>query len=136
MVGKSAFAFMILAAWSALAADATLSDRTYGTWRNPKNSVHIEAQSCGDKICGVVVWASEKAKADAKRGGTDKLIGQQLFQDFEERKDGRWKGKVFVPDINKTFHGTVTVIDPDTLEGKGCLLGGIGCKSQVWTRLK
>lgn len=136
MAGKSAFAFMILAASPVLAADATLADRTYGTWRNPKDSVHIEARSCGDRMCGVVVWANDKAKADARRGGTDNLIGQQLFQDFEEREDGRWKGKVFVPDINKTFHGTVTVIDPDTLEGKGCLIGGIGCKSQVWTRLK
>lgn len=133
---RSVLMSMMLLAAPALAQDATLSERTYGTWKNPKNSVHVEAQECDGKMCGVVVWANDKAKADARRGGTDQLIGRQLFQDFEEQQEGRWKGKVFVPDINRTFHGTVTIIDADTLEGKGCLIGGIGCKSQVWTRVK
>jgi uncharacterized protein (DUF2147 family) len=121
---RSVLMSMMLLAAPALAQDATLSERTYGTWKNPKNSVHVEAQECGGKMCGVVVWANDKAKADARRGGTDQLIGRQLFQDFEEQQEGR------------TFHGTVTIIDADTLEGKGCLIGGIGCKSQVWTRVK
>ena len=43
---------------------------------------------------------------------------------------------VYVPDINKTFSGTVTVVNDNTLTGKGCLIGGIGCKSQTWTRVK
>ena len=133
---RSVLVSMMLLSAPALAQDATLSERTYGTWKNPKNSVHVEAQECDGMMCGVVVWANDKAKADARRGGTDQLIGRQLFQDFEEQQEGRWKGKVFVPDINRTFHGTVTIIDADTLEGKGCLLGGIGCKSQVWTRVK
>nr|WP_121049875.1 DUF2147 domain-containing protein [Sphingosinicella microcystinivorans] len=133
---RSVLVSMMLLAAPAAAQNATLSERTYGTWQNPKNSVHVEARECDGKMCGVVVWASDKAKADARRGGTDQLIGRQLFQDFEEQQEGRWKGKVFVPDINRTFHGTVTIIDADTLEGKGCLLGGIGCKSQVWTRVK
>lgn len=114
---------------------AAAADRSFGVWRNPSNSVHVRAQPCGERMCGVVVWASDKAKADARRGGTDMLVGAALFRDFTLDKPGKWRGKVFVPDIAKTFSGTVTVIDNDTLEGKGCLLGGIGCKSQTWTRL-
>ena len=133
---RSVLVSMMLLSAAAVAQDATLPERTYGVWKNPKNSVHVEARECEDKMCGVVVWANDKAKADARRGGTDVLIGRQLFQDFEEQQEGRWKGKVYVPDINRTFHGTVTIIDADTLEGKGCLLGGIGCKAQVWTRVK
>lgn len=87
-------------------------------------------------MCGVVVWASEKAKADARKGGTDPLIGSRLFQDFVLEKPGVWRGKVFVPDIGKTFSGTISMIDDDTMLGRGCLVGRIGCRSQQWTRLK
>lgn len=114
---------------------AMAADRSFGIWRNPSNSVHVRAQPCGQRMCGVVVWANDKARADAKRGGTDQLVGAELFRDFILEKPGKWRGKVFVPDIGKTFSGTITAIDERTLVGKGCLLAGLGCKSQTWTRL-
>lgn len=110
------------------------ADKSFGVWRNPSNSVHVRAEPCGERMCGVVVWANDKAKADAKRGGTAELVGADLFRDFVQEKPGIWRGKVFVPDIGKTFSGTVTVIDDHTLKGEGCLLGRIACKSQTWTR--
>ena len=109
---------------------------SYGVWHNPANSVHVAARPCGDKMCGVVVWANAKAKADAAKGGNPKLVGMNLFEDFTQVDDTHWKGKVYVPDIDKTFSGTVTVVNHNTLTGKGCLIGGIGCKSQTWTRVK
>lgn len=106
-------------------------------WRNPSNTVHVRAAPCGNGgMCATVVWASEKAKADARRGGTDPLIGAQLFQNFRIVRDGLWKGTVFVPDINQRFSGTVTVVDENTIVGKGCALLGTICKSQTWTRVQ
>jgi len=117
-----------------LGSPAMAAEKSFGIWKNPSGSVRVRAEPCGQRMCGVVVWANEKATADAKRGGTDPLIGAQLFRDFVLEKPGRWRGKVFVPDIGKTFSGTVTVIDDHTLKGEGCLLGGIACKAQTWTR--
>ena len=106
-----------------------------GVWRNPRDSVHVRMELCGDRACGVVVWASEKAKADARKGGTDPLVGSQLFRDFIEESPGVWRGKVFVPDIGKTLSGTISRVDDKTLLGSGCLIGRVICKSQRWTRL-
>lgn len=133
---RTSFHTLALGALLALTAAAPPQSRSEGEWRNPSNSVHVRSQRCGDAMCGVVTWASDKAKADARRGGTAELIGLQLFRKFRQVRPGVWKGSVFVPDINKTFHGTVTVVDSDTLVGKGCLIGGIGCKSQTWKRIK
>lgn len=108
---------------------------SHGIWRNPQNSVHVRVEACGNKMCGVVVWASAKAKADAARGGTDTLVGQRLFKDFVQEEEHQWRGKVFVPDIGRTFSGTITVLDNNRLEGKGCVAGGLLCKAQIWTRL-
>ncbi|QGP79229.1 DUF2147 domain-containing protein [Sphingobium sp. CAP-1] len=129
LLGLSALAV----AGPALAADKPAP--SFGIWSNPKGSVHVRAQPCGRNMCGVVIWASDKAKADAARGGTAQLVGAALFRDFKPAGTDIWRGKVFVPDIGKTFSGTITLIDKDHLEGKGCLLGGLGCKSQIWSRI-
>ncbi|RVT94114.1 DUF2147 domain-containing protein [Sphingomonas crocodyli] len=116
-------------------AGAAVGDGSFGIWRNPQNSVHVRAERCGKYMCGTVVWANDKAKADARRGGTAELIGLQLFREFRLDKKGEWRGKVHVPDIGKTLSGTISVVDENTLVGTGCLIGRVGCKSQTWTRL-
>ena len=104
--------------------------------RNPSNSVHVRIHPCGKSRCGTVVWANAKAKADSARGGTPNLVGTELFREFREVSPKVWKGKVFVPDLNKVFTGTGTVKDPNTVVARGCLIGNIGCKSQTWTRVR
>lgn len=95
---------LLLAVAAELAYAAPPPD--YRVYRNPSNSVHIRPQPCGAKICGVVIWANDKAKADAAKGGTVNLIGMQLFKDFTPDGPDRWKGSVYMPDINKTFSAT------------------------------
>jgi uncharacterized protein (DUF2147 family) len=117
----------------ATAASAAPND-LLGVWRNPKNSVHVDIRPCGGSACGYVVWATPKAQADAKKGSGRELIGLQLLQDFAPNGQG-WRGKVFVPDLNRTLSGAARAIDANHLEAKGCLFGSVLCKSQVWTRL-
>jgi uncharacterized protein (DUF2147 family) len=107
----------------------------YGVWRNPKNSVHVDVKPCGASACGYVVWADADAQADARKGGTPNLIGLQLFRNFNPQANGRWRGKVFVPDLNATFSGSAELLDDDRLRARGCLIANIACKSQVWVRV-
>ena len=102
-------------------------------WRNPQNSVHVRVGTCRKSRCGVVVWANDKAKADSARGGTPKLVGMNLFHGFHQEKPNVWRGKVFVPDLNRTFTGTITIENRGTAVARGCM---IICKSQTWTRLR
>ena len=105
-------------------------------WHNPSNSVHVRIHQCGKSRCGTVVWANAKAKADSARGGTPNLVGTELFREFREVSPRVWKGKVFVPDLNKVFSGTGTVKDQNTVVARGCLIGNMGCKSQTWKRIR
>jgi uncharacterized protein (DUF2147 family) len=129
---KPVFVMALVLIGTATAATAAPPAR-YRTYRNPSNSVHIQPRPCGPNICGVVVWANDKAKADAAKGGTARLVGQQLFKDFTPDGPDKWRGSVFVPDINKSFSGKVVRTGPKTLKGTGCLFGNMGCKSQEWT---
>ncbi len=104
-------------------------------WRNPKDTVRIRLIPCGqERVCGTVIWASDKAKADARKGGTENLVGLDLFREFRRVSPGHYKGRVFVPDMNRTFAGQMQ-IQGDSMIGKGCVLGGLFCKQQVWTRI-
>lgn len=136
---KLAFVALVatLALGPAFAQAASPGDitRSYGVWRNPKNSVHLEIKNCGDSTCGIVVWASEKAEADARKSGADTLIGKQLLRDFEAQKNGSLRGKVWVPTLKITLVGGADIIDSRTMRAKGCVIGNLLCKSQIWTRI-
>lgn len=121
------------AAWAQTPAPRVPLD---GIWRNAHDTVHIEIKPCGAQTCGYVIWANEKAQADARRGGTKQLVGLQLLRDFEPDKDGIERGRVFVPDLNATFAGSAQLADPKTIKAKGCLFGSLVCKTVVWTRLE
>ena len=125
---------MAAATVPAQAADTGV-ERSYGVWRNPRNSVHLEIKDCGPSTCGVVVWASAKAEADARKSGTDTLIGKQLLRDFESQRDGTLKGRVWVPTLKVTLVGSADIVDPKTMRAKGCVIGNFICKSQLWTRI-
>ena len=110
-------------------------DVVLGNWRNIRNTMHIEMYHCGESICGRVAWASDEALADARRGGTTSLIGTEVFRDFHKDARGNWSGRVFVPDINKTFSGTIVIVDRNTLKGSGCLIGRVFCRAKVLVRI-
>ena len=131
-------ASIAVAAWLLLGSAPAHSQKPgqENVFRNPQDSVHVRIHPCGKGRCGTVVWANDKAKADSARGGTRDLVGTELFREFREVSPKVWKGKVFVPDVNKVFTGTGTIKDQNTIVARGCLIAGMGCKSQTWTRVR
>jgi uncharacterized protein (DUF2147 family) len=112
-----------------------MADMPIGRWINPRGSVVVETGSCGNDLCGKVSWASAEAKQDASAAGINPLIGIELLQDYSRAQNGIWHGRVYVPDMRRTFQSTISVQDPKDLRISGCLLGGLVCKSQIWHRL-
>ena len=131
---------MSFAALALLLAPATAAPTPVGTWRNAGDSVRIRVAPCGPapgrSLCGTVVAASERARADAAAGGTERLIGTRTLSDFRPAGPRAWAGTAFVPDLAVTVQGTMTLAGADTMVVSGCLLGTLGCREQRWTRVK
>lgn len=129
---------LVLAALIVLASGApALAQKAVtptGVWQSPGGNTRIRISKCGANICGKVAWATPKAKADAARGGHPNLIGMNLFEDFSRTGPTTFQGRVFVPDINRRFNGTLTVQSPKTLEVRGCLVRNTGCRRETWTK--
>ena len=135
-ITKSLAAALAAASFLAIPAQANNNALVSTEWRNPGNSVHVRIDRCGAQLCGTVTWASAKAIADARRGGTQNLVGTRLFRNLEPVSEGVFRGKVFVPDIRQTFSGTLSFSGANTMVGKGCVLFGLVCKSQTWSRVR
>ena len=107
-----------------------------GHWKNPKGSVTVRLGACGNAICGVVVDATEKAKASARKGGTPNLIGTRILTGLRPTGQGSFKGQAFDPKHNIRAPATVRVVGPDAIEVRGCAIAGMFiCKEQRWTRV-
>jgi uncharacterized protein (DUF2147 family) len=131
-----ALALLAVAAAAACSANAQSEPATlFGVWSNPMDTVHVEIRACGASACGTVIWATNAAQADARRGSGRDLVGLQLFHDLSQRSATTWHGKVFVPDLDITLNGTAGLVDSERLRVKGCLLGGFVCRTQTWTRV-
>jgi len=120
----------LLAALLLQAADPSIE----GRWRSPGGNSIIDIGPCGSALCGTVAWASDKAKEDARKAGTNELVGAQLLTGLQEKRAGRWEGKLFIPDLNKRSTAKLELNEAGQLKVSGCLIGRMLCKSQIWSR--
>jgi len=117
-----------LLALAALFAEPAAID---GRWANPGGSVIIDIAPCGEARCGTVAWASDQAKADARKG-TGQLVGADLLTGLEERKPGQWTGRLFIPDHDMRVKARIQPVGERQLKVSGCV--AVLCRSQYWNR--
>ena len=118
-VFKAAFIGGLLFAGPAMASDIT------GTWLRENGEAKIRMAPCGDAVCGHVSWM----KTPGKNNGQ---VGQRVFYGMKPDGDG-WTGSAFNPEDGKTYVGKATV-SGGSMTTKGCVLGGLICKSVSWSR--
>jgi len=126
----------LLAATAApvLAADAT------GEWARPNGASKIRISSCGSALCGKLIWLrdprNDTENPDASKRSRP-LLGVQIVQSMKPTgKDGQWKGKVYNAEDGKTYTGFIELTDANKLKLEGCVMGGLICKGETWTRVK
>jgi uncharacterized protein (DUF2147 family) len=123
----------------ALAADPA------GTWYTADKDSQVRISNCGGALCGALVWLKVPNDPDTGRPKTDKnnadagkqgrpLLGVPIVLGMKPGGPNVWNGDVYNATDGKTYSGSFTMTGPNTAELKGCVLGGLFCKSQSWTR--
>ena len=118
-----------------LAASPAHAQAIEGRWTNYKKNVVVQVERCGAAYCGRVVQASAKAKEKARKGGTPNLVGTQILTGLKPIGDGRFRGRAFVPKRNVHATATVRQIGANVMQVQGCVLGGLLCDNEKWTRV-
>lgn len=116
-------------------AQASAREPIEGTWRNRPKTLVVRIEPCGQALCGTVVQAAEDAQDSVRKAGTPHLIGTRVLTDLHRSSGDSYVGQVFNPNLNIHAAGTVTLESPTVLVVKGCVLAGLICKQQHWTRV-
>ncbi|BCM84788.1 DUF2147 domain-containing protein [Methylobacterium indicum] len=127
-----------LLACAPVLAHAQAGPQPVGLWLTPGGDSQIRIARCGAGYCGTIakVMAGETKDVhnpDAgQRGRT--LVGVALTRDMRPSGEG-WEGSLYNFRDGKTYSGKLAMKGPNVLELSGCVLGGLICKKQLWTRV-
>lgn len=107
-----------------------------GAWSTEEGDSRIRLAPCGRALCGTIVWVRQpgtdsKNPNPALRGRS--LVGLELTRDMEPDGQGGWSGSIYNPDNGKTYGATMRPRGAK-LEVGGCIMGGLLCGSDTWSR--
>jgi uncharacterized protein (DUF2147 family) len=126
-----------LAALLSIAAAPVLAQDASGTWLTESGETRVRIAPCGGNYCGTVVWQKTPGKdvnnPDASKKNRP-VVGINMFTG-KKSGDGEWTGQLYNFQEGKTYNGKLKVSGPNALTLSGCIMGGIICRSQTWTRV-
>lgn len=128
----TAFVAFLLACAPAWAGDPV------GVWTRSSGSSRIRIEACGQALCGTVVWEKNPRKdiynPDPARRD-DPVTGRRILLGMKPTgTPDQWKGEVYNAEDGKTYTGYVSLQADGKLKLQGCVLGGLICKSDIWSR--
>jgi uncharacterized protein (DUF2147 family) len=143
LLGRTA-AFSLAAAGAV--TDANAADPT-GNWHTQGRLAQVQIAKCADDLCGTIVALKDPIDPATGRPQTDTenedatkrnrpVIGLQVVIGLKPTGANKWSGQFYSPEEGKTVSGNLTLKDANTLNVEGCILGGLLCRSEIWTRAK
>ncbi|HET9538945.1 MAG TPA: DUF2147 domain-containing protein [Mesorhizobium sp.] len=108
----------VAAAATLMLAGMAYADPLEGNWKTQSGST-AEINNCGGSFC-ITLKTGPHA---GKKIGTFKSSG-----------GGKYAGQITDPATDKTYSGKASV-SGSSLSMAGCVLGGLICKSQTWSKL-
>jgi len=124
---------VLLASGSARAADPT------GDWKVADGVANIRVAKCGGSMWGVVAWEKQPGGRDGNNPDVSKrsrpTLGMPILLDMKKKPGAdSWEGQVYNAKDGQTYSSSITPVDADHLEIKGCVLGFL-CGGETWTRV-
>lgn len=122
------------------------SDAILGEWYTSDKEAVVTIFMDGETFSGKTTWMKEPNDSNGnpkldKENPEEKLrnrkrLGLKIMHGFVYKGNNVWEdGRIYKPDVGKTYGGTATLMDENTLELEGYLISipFIG-KSSTWTR--
>jgi len=104
-----------------------------GIWITEKSeagsSMAVEIFDCDGKLCGKAIDVFDAPNRDS--------VGIEIIKGMKKKSETSYKrGKIYAPDTKKWYKSKMKLESDDKLKVSGCVLGGVICRSQIWTRQK
>ena len=134
---KTPLAIAALALASALAAAPALAQEPIGTFVSQSGDTRVRFAPCGNQICGTIVsvrgQTRDEKNEDASLRGRN-LVGVRMIT-MRPAGANAWQGTLYNFQDGKTYNGRMSMPNANSMSLSGCVLGGLICRSQTWTRV-
>ena len=113
-----------------------------GEWIVADQTARIRIAPCGDGSgrthCGTLTWTKTPGGVDSNNPDPAKrnkpLLGLEIIKGMKLKGQNWWEGSVYNAANGKTYEATLVPQGPTTLKIEGCVLGGLLCGGETWTR--
>ena len=107
-----------------------------GVWRT-EHGWQVKIYKCGASWCGKVVGGTTMKDVHNPNPSLRKrsVVGIDIIRSMRKRGKS-YKGQLYNPKDGKTYTGTIEPLSANKLKLSGCILGGLICRSQTWTRIR
>jgi uncharacterized protein (DUF2147 family) len=116
-----------------------------GTWSTEGQESQVQITECATGLCGTIVGLKEPNDPQTGKPWTDShnpdrskrgqpLIGTQVVLGMKPAGSDKWSGEFYNADDGKNYRGNLIMAGDRAMKVQGCVLGGLICKSQTWTR--
>ncbi len=121
------FAAAALAAALTFAAPAGASG-IFGVWMRDDGNARVRIAPCGNEICAINVWVRDPVRQN-------EAVGDRLVFRIKRAgaSDDDWTGTAYDPRRDVRLTASLNA-NGETMTTRGCVLGGLLCRSTVWTR--
>jgi len=108
-----------------------------GTCLSESGDTRVRISRCGGSYCGVIVAVRGEAKDVNNPDPTLRsrnLVGVQMISNITPAAGG-FQGSLYNYKEGKTYSGKMSFTSGKSMELSGCVLGGLICRSQTWTKV-
>jgi len=115
--------FLLSLTTSALAAEPNPT----GLWQRGDGNARVKISRCGADFCATNVWVKDPSSGEA--------VGDVLKMMVKPTSATMLTGQAFDRKRDLTYSMELSV-QPTNMSSRGCIVGGLLCKSVSWTRIR
>ena len=115
-----------------------LAAEPIGEWLVANGDARIKIEPCANALWGVIAWTREPGidinnPDPAKRERP--MVGVPILRAMKPVSPNKWEGEVYNAQNGKMYSANISLVSDDVLKIQGCVLGGIFCGGENWTRV-
>jgi uncharacterized protein (DUF2147 family) len=128
----------LLVVFLLLASERGFAAEPIGDWQVEDGSAHIRIVICRGSLWGVIGWEKTPGKDTENPDPAKKsrpTLGIPILIDMKPGSGGKWEGQIYNAQNGKMYKSNVTLVSDNALKVQGCVLGGLFCGGETWTRV-
>ena len=128
---------VLVAAFVASMSAPAMAAGPEGLWLVKDQTGRVRIEKCSNQMWGSVAWQKEPSKDGNNPNPALKdrpIVGIAILIGMSQTEANLWEGNIYNP-RNGNIYKSKMSMQGEMLDIKGCVLGGIICGGEAWTRL-